>query len=205
MKKLIVLCCIILNLMICISGCSQTKPEDIASNYISGATELDFDKIEKNSIVPYKTIFMAQINSYMESNQKTEEEIWQIFAENYEFDEVPKNFEEYKEMFTVYAKEEIKSQYGEDFSAKVSVITSEEKNENEINSILNEASDYYDDYDIIISDIISFADIKECKEVTCKIYLSGENVEEENSIEECSVYVVKIKNKWKVLNLGISY
>lgn len=203
---------IVLALVFCLSifsaGCFfvGNKPEDVAVNYLEAAANYDINKMDENSIVPSKIIFMAGVENAKKSQNMTEEEIWETYAKWFSLDKVPKNFEEYIQATVEYSKKELADKYGDNYSCNVSIIGLEEMDEGDINDMLHEASDHYDDQGIIISDIVDFSKIKQCKKITCKVYYSGEKVDQnsDDAVTEQSVFVVNIDGRWKVLNLGLA-
>ena len=193
------ICLLLLSLIGCSS--SASTPEEVAVNYVKGLAQQNFDEMDKYSAVEYETIHRAMIEQIMQQSSKSETEIYEMALEGEDVETIPTNYEEYKEIFITLFKEKLKKEYGENYSIEASVISFDDMNPDDKNELLEEASDYYDRYGIIISDIINFGAIEESKKIQCKAYIKGEG--EKQTTEDFSVYVVNINDEWKVLNLGV--
>ena len=141
------------------------------------------------------------MNRLCNKAQKVKQKYMKMALEGEDVETIPTNYEEYKEIFITLFKEKLKKEYGENYSIEASVISFDDMNPDDKNELLEEASDYYDRYGIIISDIINFGAIEESKKIQCKAYIKGEG--EKQTTEDFSVYVVNINDEWKVLNLGV--
>lgn len=199
MKKIFIsglICFLLLSLIGCSS--STKTPEEVAKNYVKGLAEQNLDEMDKYSIVEYDKILKAMIEEIMLNNSIPEEDIYKIALGNEEVDKIPTNYEEYKKVYVEVFKKKLEKEYGENYSVNTTIISSTDIAEDDKSELLKEASDYYDKYNIVISDIINFSEIEEIKEMQCKAYIKGTK----ETSEDFSIYVVKIKTEWKVLNIG---
>lgn len=201
MKKIISAIFVLSLVFLVLSGCGSESPEKCAENYLKATATLDFDSMDSYSIVSSKTLFEAQIEVYADSMKITVEEAIKNLANTYDFE--ASNTDEYISGFKKYTQNEFTEYYGEDYfkNINISIVNSQEMSNDEIESMLKEASDYYDTRGIIISDLCDFSKIKKSNKISFKIY--SIDAEGEQQIQENSIYVVAIKGKWKVLNLGL--
>ncbi len=188
-------------LIIIVAGCSvktDHSPEKVATEYLNGLTEQNFDIMDQYSIVEYEKIFKPMIEELMREQSLTEAEIYAKALEGEDVEKMPTNFEEYKKIYIEIFKKKLEQEYGENYSVNATIISSTDIEDDDKGRMLEEASDYYDRYNIVISDIVNFSEIKEIKKIKCKVYITGTK----ETTEDFSVYVVKIHNAWKVLNIG---
>ena len=201
MKKISLLLC--LAFIICsISGCGKnTSPDDIAYTYLNAAANFDYDGMDSVSVISYQDLYESIIKSLAEKQDKTEAEIFEQVSKLYEFENKVSNVSEYIAEFQKYQKNKFKNSYGEDASIDVSIINISDLSEDDKSKMLSEASDYYDSQGVIISDIINFAKINQCKKVKSKVYYRSSNGKKDET-ENLTIYLIEINKKWKVLNLG---
>lgn len=184
-----------------LTGCGSVTPEECAENYIKGAMAFDYNKLDKYSVVSSRVIIEATINSYAERLDLTIEEIINKLADGYDFE--ASSIDGFMRGFKKYTQQQIEEKYGKDYldNVKVSIVNSQEMDEDKIAKILKEASDYYDNHGIIVSDLCDFSKIKKCNKVSLKIY--SKDAKGKQDVDEGSLYVVLVNGKWRVLNLGV--
>lgn len=200
MKKLFVSMLICLSFLM-LAGCSSKtsiSPDEVATNYLNGLVEQNFDIFDQHSVVEYEKIQKPIIEEAMRKNSMTEVEVYEKALSGEDVEKMPTNYEEYKKVYTEVVRKKLEKEYGENYSVKTTVVSSTDIAEEDKDELLKEASDYYDRYNVVISDIIDFSKIAEIKKMQCKAYLSGTK----ETTEDFSIYVVKINDEWKVLNLG---
>lgn len=177
---------------------TDNSPETVAIEYLNGVTEQNFDIMDKYSIVEYEKIQKPMIEEIMQKQSLTEAEIYARILNGEEVEKVPTTFEEYKKVYVDIFKKKLAEEYGENYSVNATIISSIDIENEDKAEMLEEASNYYDRYNIVISDIVNFSEIKEIKKMKCKVYITGTK----ETMEDFSVYVVKVNNEWKVLNIG---
>lgn len=200
MKKLFIgiLACLLLATVVGCSAKTDNSPEKVATEYLNGVAEQNFDVMDKYSIVEYEKILKPMIEEIARQQSLTEAEAYAKILDGEEVEKMPTSFEEYKKIYIEIFKKKLEKEYGEDYSVKATIISSTDIDDDDKAEMLEEASNYYDKYNIVISDIVNFSEIKEVKKIKCKVYIQGTK----ETTEDFSVYVVKTNNQWKVLNIG---
>lgn len=200
MKKLFIgiLACLLLATVVGCSAKTDNSPEKVATEYLNGVAEQNFDVMDKYSIVEYEKILKPMIEEIARQQSLTEAEAYAKTLDGEEVEKMPTSFEEYKKIYIEIFKKKLEKEYGEDYSVKATIISSTDIDDDDKAEMLEEASNYYDKYNIVISDIVNFSEIQEVKKIKCKVYIQGTK----ETTEDFSVYVVKTNNQWKVLNIG---
>lgn len=98
MKKIIIV------MLICFSpylliGCfapQANKPDEVATNFLKGLAEQNFDIIDKYSVVESKKIQKPLIDEIIRKNSITEAEFYGKILAGEEIKKMPTNYEEYK-------------------------------------------------------------------------------------------------------------
>ncbi len=200
MKKLFIGMLIFISFLM-IAGCSEKKtasPDEVAAGYLNGVVEQDFDIMDRYSVVKYEKIQKPVIEEAMRKNSMTEAEVYESILKYDNVEKMPETYDEYKKTYTEVFRKKLEEEYGKNYSVKSTIVSSEDINEEDKGKLLKEASDYYDRYNVVISDIVDFSKITEIKKMQCKAYISGTK----ETTEDFSIYVVKVGGEWKVLNLG---
>lgn len=184
-------------------GCSTNKnntnsANEVAINYLNALTEQDVDTMDKYSVVEYESIHKPIIEEAMRKHSKSEQEIYKMILDDEDVSKMPTTYQEYKKTYIEVFRKNLKKEYGEDYSVNTTIISCDDVGTDKTD-ILKEASNYYDKYGIVISNIIDFSAINEIQKMECKVYITGNK----ETTEGFSIYVIKINNKWKVLNAGI--
>lgn len=200
MKKLLIgLMCLLMAMVVGCSTETDNSPEKIATEYLNGVTEQNFDVMDKYSIVEYEKILKPMIEEFARKQSLTEAEVYERILDGEDVEKMPTTLEEYKKIYIEIFKKKLEKEYGENYSVNATIISSTDIENDDKAEMLEEASNYYDRYNIVISDIVDFSEIREIKKIKCKVYVQGTK----ETTEDFSVYVVKIHNQWKVLNIGM--
>lgn len=185
------------------TGCktaSSATPEDVACGYLSGLANQDYNKMDKYSLIKQEQLFRPIIEEQMKRYSKTEAEIYAMLLEDEDIDKMPVNFSQYVSTYKELMTEKFKEQYGEDYSINATVISITDMSEEDKSALLLEASDYFDELNVKISDIVGFSKIESVKTCKCKLYIKGSKDEQVSTV---SIYVAKTGGAWKVLNIGV--
>ncbi len=204
MKKIVLIC--FLAIIFCsLYGCEAgNSPEDIANTYLNALANFNYDTMDSVSIISYKDLYEPIIKSLAEKSDMTEEEVFERLSNMYEFENKASNISEYIVEFQKYAKKDLTDYYGENASIDVSIISISDLSDDDKSEMLLEASDYYDSQGIVISDLVNFSKINQCKKVDAKVYYKSSD-SEKNKTDSFTIYLVEIDKKWKVLNIGANY
>lgn len=191
-------------LLVTAAGCSvktSNSPEEVAIAYMHGLMEANLDIMDKYAIVEQEKITKAKVYELMRRNSMTEAEVYEDLLLKYgivDEEEMPETYEEYMKISMKLWKKYWEETWGENYSVNNGVILSSTDMENEDKEkILEDLSDdYFEPFDIAMSDIVDVSEIEEMKEIKGKLYITGT----EETTSTFTTYVVKVNKQWKALN-----
>ncbi len=197
MKKIlaiVLLACMVLSF----ASCSAVGPEKTAEKYVKAMADMDIKKMSKYTAVDSKDLFNAMIEQMMEEGDMSKKEVYEKLSETLEAD--IDSYNDYCKFMEKKAKEAFEEEYEKKYKVEVSAVASEILEEAEKYSVLKNISDVYDETGIIVSEEINFAKIKECRNVTVKIYIYEKGADYYKEADSVELTMVRIGSKWIVLN-----
>ena len=200
MKRILAIL-LLASMMLVMASCGASNPNKTVEKYVEAMLDGDLKKASKYVAVDYEDLFDAMIAQMMEEEDISKKEAHENLSE--ELDTKIKNFSDYAKYIKKTTKESMEEEYEGKIEIEASVVATEILEEDAKYSALKSASSQYDSAKVILSEEINVAKIKECRNVTVKIYfyLDGSDVfTTVNTIEVCAA---KVGSSWVILDGGM--
>ena len=203
MKKALLICLVIFTVFL--TACVvQETPEYVAETYLNALANVDYNTMGSVSIISFEELYQPIISSAMAQGDMTEAEAFEKLSGFLGLENEVDNMADFLSEYSKYGRKNFEESYGEGYSIEVSIINISDLSDEDKSDMLSEASDYYDSMGVVISDIVGFSEIDECKKAEAKIYYNDSNGKTLEK-QDVAIYLARVNNTWKVLNIGAQY
>ena len=208
-KLVVIIACIVAAVIVGVGGffavslITAEDHEEVAENYAKASLNADYDGITSRIAFDIDEMFYDMlIMEYMEDDDLTEEEAFEELKEEAK-EEGDIDIDDEDEVFEKWCESRAKSLEDSKYSYKIEVKDSEKIDNDELEEMIEDLKEEFEEEGLKLKDYMDVDDIKEAYEVELSIKTKSDDADDWGEPIERSFTVVKMGMKWKVLDFSM--